>query len=452
MSLSFSSIFNKVSLNQSRPTKIWSKPTESDIELLRQTPTSYSFQASIKTVSNSVLKQKNLKVLGNHLVCMSNTKENKIKGCLNLDSFVVSFHQNSKSSCYPNSARIIKDSNYTELFFIDQRELQKFRESISPFVILTDIHSVYKAGKQLGEGAFGKVYELFRVRDSLKFAVKAISKTKINEKPTHLQAIISEISIQRSLDHPYVVKLFEVHETANTIYLVLEFVEGTPLLDLSDIRIIPKSTRLSYLSQLAEVMQVLKDKNILHRDLKPDNILVTAEGSIKVIDFGLSLRFEDSCSQSRELRRVGTPGFLAPELIHLPLDGQYSYPVDMFALGVTYYCMVSGEHPFDGKKFQNIVDNNLAGKIDFEIPQLKALCKREFTIIKGLLEFDQLNRSTPNQLLNQIKNIVSKKPEMHSIDEFEQYLSTDEDLDSLLTKNENFQMIQSRSVVRFPKI
>ena len=130
----------------------------------------------------------------------------------------------------------------------------------------------------------------------------------------------------------------------------MELVEGSPLLDLEDFDPIPKETRVSIFKQISSALYYLKSKSIIHRDIKPDNILLTPSGHVKLIDFGLSL---STNLAKTEFRRVGSPGFIAPEVINCKKDSLkgYGFKSDVYSLGIVLYCAIVGEHPFDGKDY-----------------------------------------------------------------------------------------------------
>jgi len=176
----------------------------------------------------------------------------------------------------------------------------------------------------------------------------------------------------RTLEHPNICKLIEVHETENSLYLVIELIDGSPLLDLEKFDPIPKEKRISIFKQISSALFYLKSKNIIHRDLKPDNILLTSAGNIKVIDFGLSL--STPCAIN-EFTKVGTPGFIAPEVINCNKKSLKGYGIesDIYSLGVILYCAIVGEHPFNGENYNQVLSNNFKGKIDFDKEQIKSL-------------------------------------------------------------------------------
>src|SRR4051812_39030203 len=127
--------------------------------------------------------------------------------------------------------------------------------------------------------------------------------------------MLNEIDLMRTLDHDNVIKLYEVHETEKSLYLVMELVQGKSLQDI----IVKESFRKDYSSkQIMEMIRSIVDalaymslKGIMHRDLKPDNILIDKKGKPKIVDFGLATYINE---QEYIFKKCGTPGYIAPEV------------------------------------------------------------------------------------------------------------------------------------------
>jgi len=151
--------------------------------------------------------------------------------------------------------------------------------------------------------------------------------------------IMNEVVIQRQLEHEHIVKLHEVCETETKIVIVLEYVEGSRLLDYV-IKYSPFTEKKSIImmKQLLEATIYLHKKGFIHRDLKLENIMIADEGensdkiTLKILDFGLSA----SADNSDFLKKSGTPGYLAPEIF---LAEPYTNKVDVFSLGVVLYTL-----------------------------------------------------------------------------------------------------------------
>ena len=208
----------------------------------------------------------------------------------------------------------------------------------------------YRVVAKLGEGGMGVVYlghdEVLHRDVALKV---------VKQDPTASQNLLHEARASSSLSHPNICTIHEVGETNGELYIVMELVEGKSLRALSEGVGLPAESVLRYGVQIASALVRAHDKGIVHRDLKSANIVVTAEGLVKVLDFGLAKRIGSGVSQAttwtfgshEEQSTVsGTLPYMAPEV----LRGEGAdYRSDLWALGVVLYETASGTMPFSGQ-------------------------------------------------------------------------------------------------------
>jgi len=202
----------------------------------------------------------------------------------------------------------------------------------------------YILGDQIGEaGQYGVAKKCQRKSDGKKFAVKIIDKKRffycLNADDLW-DDMRAEIGVLQTLQHVNIIKLFDVYETPGELYLITELCTGGELWDQ-----ITKRDRFTEKDASGVVQQILKglahmhEKNIAHCDLKPENLLFTGDGVLKIIDFGMSRKLP----ASRYLRRLcGTPYYTAPEI----LRGKYHMSADCWAVGVIIFLMLYGYPPF----------------------------------------------------------------------------------------------------------
>ncbi|TRY72150.1 hypothetical protein TCAL_03411 [Tigriopus californicus] len=218
----------------------------------------------------------------------------------------------------------------------------------------------YRLLKTIGKGNFAKVKLAKHIPTGKEVAIKIIDKTQLN--PGSLQKLFREVRIMKTLDHPNIVKLFQVIETEKTLYLVMEYASGGEVFDYLVLhgRMKEKEARAKF-RQIVSAVQYCHQKKIIHRDLKAENLLLDSEMNIKIADFGFSNEFQPG---SKLDTFCGSPPYAAPELFQ---GKKYDGPeVDVWSLGVILYTLVSGSLPFDGSTLRELRERVLRGK--YRIP------------------------------------------------------------------------------------
>uniref|UniRef100_A0A4W6D2L0 MAP/microtubule affinity-regulating kinase 3 n=1 Tax=Lates calcarifer TaxID=8187 RepID=A0A4W6D2L0_LATCA len=214
----------------------------------------------------------------------------------------------------------------------------------------------YRLLKTIGKGNFAKVKLARHILTGREVAIKIIDKTQLN--PTSLQKLFREVRIMKTLNHPNIVQLFEVIETEKTLYLIMEYASGGEVFDylVAHGRMKEKEARAKF-RQIVSAVHYCHQKNIVHRDLKAENLLLDADSNIKIADFGFSNEFT---AGSKLDTFCGSPPYAAPELFQ---GKKYDGPeVDIWSLGVILYTLVSGSLPFDGQNLKELRERVLRGK------------------------------------------------------------------------------------------
>jgi len=242
----------------------------------------------------------------------------------------------------------------------------------------------YRLIKTIGKGNFAKVKLAKHVPTGREVAVKIIDKTQLN--PSSLAKLFREVRIMKMLDHPNIVKLFEVIETEKTLYLVMEYASGGEVFDylVAHGRMKEKEARAKF-RQIVSSVQYCHQKHIVHRDLKAENLLLDADMNIKIADYGFSNEFVPG---NKLDTFCGSPPYAAPELFQ---GKKYDGPeVDVWSLGVILYTLVSGSLPFDGQNLKELRERVLRGK--YRIPfYMSTDCEN---LLKKFLVLNPLKRAS----------------------------------------------------------
>ncbi|CAH8482626.1 unnamed protein product [Schistosoma turkestanicum] len=218
----------------------------------------------------------------------------------------------------------------------------------------------YRFIRTIGKGNFAKVKLASHVITGQQVAIKIIDKTQLS--PSSRQKLFREVRLMKLLDHPNIVKLFEIIDNDKILYLVMEYASGGEVFDylVAHGRMKEKEARAKF-RQIVSAVQYCHQKHIIHRDLKAENLLLDADMNIKLADFGFSNEFSPGTKLDTF---CGSPPYAAPELFQ---GKKYDGPeVDVWSLGVILYTLVSGSLPFDGQTLRELRERVLRGK--YRIP------------------------------------------------------------------------------------
>ncbi|KAJ3314871.1 hypothetical protein HDV04_005292 [Boothiomyces sp. JEL0838] len=252
----------------------------------------------------------------------------------------------------------------------------------------------YTITKQLGSGSFGTVHLAYDADNDRKVAIKECSKSKLRKQKNQalgvfpgrgrgrgggvgrrvtvsrpaqvappqnpIDLVRGEIAILKKLNHPNIVKLYEVLDDPkqDSLFMVFELCEKGAVMDVSmDKSVKPLDIKVArkYFQQLILGIEYLHEHGIAHRDIKPDNMLISKDGVVKIVDFGVSEMF--SKGNDRFKNTAGSPAFYAPETCNLSHGEISAMAADVWAMGVTLYCMAFGKLPFTGNSIIQLYDN-----------------------------------------------------------------------------------------------
>ncbi len=213
----------------------------------------------------------------------------------------------------------------------------------------------YRIIKKLGAGGMGEVYLALDTKLDRKVAIKVLRPDSLAEENLK-KRLVKEAQAAAKLDHPNICHVYDVNEADSLTFIVMQYIEGETLAAEMDRQPLELSTALAIAEQAAEALAEAHNHGILHRDIKPHNLMITPRGQLKVLDFGLAKQMSSSDSVDYDAptatllstpgRVVGTMPYMSPEQVQgEPLDPSS----DIFSLGVTLYEMLAGKHPFKDK-------------------------------------------------------------------------------------------------------
>ncbi|XVF80336.1 hypothetical protein PTKIN_Ptkin15bG0061900 [Pterospermum kingtungense] len=255
----------------------------------------------------------------------------------------------------------------------------------------------YILGPRIGSGSFAVVWRARHRQHGFEVAVKEIDKKLLSSKVS--ENLIKEISILSTINHPNIIRFFEAIQTEDTIFLVLEYCDGGDLAAyiLRHGKVSDDVAR-HFMRQLAAGLQVLQEKHLIHRDLKPQNLLLSTKGAaphLKIGDFGFA---RSLTPQDLADTLCGSPLYMAPEIIQ---NQKYDAKADLWSVGAILFQLVTGKPPFDGHNqlqlFQNILRS---GELQFPEGALEELHPDCVDLCGSLLRHNPVERLTFREFFN----------------------------------------------------
>ncbi|RLL49145.1 serine/threonine-protein kinase, partial [Mariprofundus sp. EBB-1] len=237
----------------------------------------------------------------------------------------------------------------------------------------------YQIESKLGHGSFGIVYKALEQFSKKHVAIKEITDDDYKE------ALLSEIELMAGLHHANVVQYKTTEKLKENLYLVMEYLPGGSLVSLiGEGKKISSGLAKQHLIDILEGLKYLHSFDVVHRDLKPDNVLLAADGHVKIADFGVSRAISKSRKASS---RAGTIKYMAPEMFEADEEHGYDHRVDLYAAGCLYFEMLVGTPPFTGTDTKVMM-----GHVAHDPAYPASLSEEELAVLQGLLAKDAKDR------------------------------------------------------------
>ena len=296
----------------------------------------------------------------------------------------------SRNGTFVNDKPASKDESGTALKFGDKIRIgdtvfELVDEKSEPIDI--DIPS-YKIIEKVGSGGMGTVYKARQLSMDRIVALKVLNERYSNN-AEFVDRFIREARAAGKLNHPNVIHVHDISRANGRHYFSMEFIDGPSVRELlKQEKRIEINKALDIVLQAAKALEFAHENRIVHRDIKPDNIMLTREGIVKIADLGIAKTFEEGPPSAKDARTVmGTPHYMAPEQA---LGKAIDHRVDIYSLGATFYHMVTGATPFHGTTSQEILKAHVQA---------------------SLLPMQDLNAGIPDPVCFIVERMMAKLPE-----------------------------------------
>ncbi|MCP3957873.1 MAG: protein kinase [bacterium] len=273
----------------------------------------------------------------------------------------------------------------------------------------------YEALDVLGQGSMGTVYRGLDPRLERQVALKTIRFDALStedQRQEMLERLRNEAITIARFSHPNIIMVYDMGGAERSAFIAMELVEGLSLRDLLRSRGPLEADQLIPLAAaMASGLARAHEREVIHRDVKPGNVLLGREGAIKMSDFGLA--FVVSTLSDDRIEVSGTPGYVPPEVLN---SMPYSAPGDVFGLGATLYESLTGVHPFTGTTLRETIANTLSGNVRPLGEYLPEVPRELEGLVVPMLSNDPAQRPTASWLAEQLEQLATERQLQWSAD------------------------------------
>ncbi len=270
----------------------------------------------------------------------------------------------------------------------------------------------YELGRLLGEGAVGRVFEAVDRTDGRRLALKVL-RPELARDPAKTEPFVREAKLLMQLDHPHLVKGLRVAKEGETIFFAMELVPGQCLQDLlAEQGRLDEESALAIVVEVASALDALHARGLVHRDVKPGNILWSVERGAVLIDLGFAVRSDEAGAGDTT---AGTVHYIAPEQAR---GGGIDVRADIYALGATLYHLVTGSLPFEGKTSEEVLAKQVLESLSGERIRALALSPQlHYFLEKMMAKEREIRFQDPKQLQCEIEAFLAQRRHQRELEE-----------------------------------
>ena len=294
--------------------------------------------------------------------------------------------------------------------YVTQHQLRRLRQDFDEKKSVQQAIPGYKIMKKLGAGAMASVYLARQLSLDRLVAIKLLPK-KFSDNEKFIERFYKEGRSAAQLNHPNIVGAYDVGRAGAQHYFVMEYVDGSTVHDL-----VAKKTRITereaieVVRQVAKALQHAHNRGFVHRDIKPKNVMITNRGRVKLADLGLARAMSDKEAAKAEAGRAyGTPYYISPEQIRGEV--KIGPPADIYGLGATFFHMVTGRVPYEGKNPSAVMHKHLKSPLeppDHLNPEISAGCAQVIEMMMAKKVEERYHRA--DDLLEDLDLIAKGEP------------------------------------------
>ena len=379
--------------------------------------------------SQKKMKKTYFKLIGKDLYYYKKKEEKNHRGMHNLSGVFIKRGEDFEFEGKKYFSIVILYQNEKSYFFDNEQDFNNWFEKLNLAIQNKSLFDKYEVKQKIGKGKFGLVKFGINKETKKPVAIKIMAKKNMDKSDLELAKV--EIDILKIGQHPNIIKLYDIYENENYIYIIMEYCSGGDLLSYFEYNEyeLPEEKVCEIIHKLSMAIYYLHSYGIVHRDLKPENILMTdlsPKADIRLLDFGLSkiIGNDEKCTEP-----YGTLSFVAPEV----LQGKpYDKSVDLWSIGIITFLLLCGYLPFDDKHSEReIARQTILDPVPFEDKIWNKYSPEAKTFVEGLLQKKPENRYSIKEVLEHpwVKKkdkVPEKRKENKSKSQFGFYTSKEE--------------------------